>query len=116
MADNSNLPAGGSAHPQDSRIGFILNGYDVSVQFPSGNPVVWALVAIVALVIIVVVVIVALFLYLILGKRGPHQQMPTPLQSMIDRPAPDPEGNCPVCGRPVRPDFYMCPNCGNRLK
>ncbi len=25
------------------------------------------------------------------------------------------EGNCPECGKPVKPDWMACPNCGERL-
>jgi hypothetical protein len=115
VADNSNLPAGGSIPTQELRIGYILNGYDVSVQFPSGNPVVWVVVAIVALVIIVIIIIVVLLLYFLLRRRrAPQTMVPAPVPPPIN-PA-TPEGNCPVCGQQVRPDFYVCPNCGNRLK
>ncbi|MGD0817249.1 MAG: zinc ribbon domain-containing protein [Methanomassiliicoccales archaeon] len=114
VADNTNLPAGGSIPTQELRIGYVLTGYDMSIQFPSGNPVALALIAIVAIVVLVVIVLALLFLFM-RKKKGiqqPSAQIPTPPEI---RPATA-EGNCPVCGKSLSPEFVACPYCGNRLK
>jgi len=77
--------------------------------------IIGAIIAIVVLVMIVMIIIVVLLLYFLLRrKRAPQTMSQAPGPPMINRATP--EGNCPVCGQPVRPDFYVCPNCGNRLK
>jgi hypothetical protein len=116
VADNSNLPAGGSIPTQELRIGYVLDGYDVSFQSPSGNLIAFAVVAAIVIVIVLVAIIVLVLLYVLVRKRKAILQpmMPAPAPPMI-KPATA-EGNCPVCGKPVSPDFMMCPNCGNRLK
>ena len=115
VADNTNLPVGGSNPTQELRIAYILNTYDASIQLPTGNFLGLALIALV-IIAIVVIVIVVVVLYLLLRKKknGPQAMPPAPVQPAIN-PATA-EGNCPVCGKPVSPDFMLCPNCGNRLK
>jgi ABC-type multidrug transport system permease subunit len=116
VADNTNLPAGGSTPTQDLRIGYVLTGFNMSVQFPTGNVVALALIAIVVIVLLVIVVIALVLLFIFMRRRNGNRQpiAPAPVMPLI-KPATA-EGNCPVCGKPVAPDFMVCPNCGNRLK
>jgi hypothetical protein len=116
VADNTNLPAGGSTPTQELRIGYVLNGFDMSIQSPTGNLVAFALISLIVVLIVVVAIIVLVLLYFLLRKKKVYPQpiAPPPVQPMV-RPATS-EGNCPVCGKPVSQDFIVCPNCGNRLK
>ncbi len=114
VADNTNEPTGGSTPTQELRIGYVLSGINLSILSPSGNVIEWLLIAAVAIAVVLIVVLLVLFLAM--RKKGNQQPMaaPIPAQPVI-KPATA-EGNCPVCGKPVSPDFMMCPNCGNRLK
>jgi hypothetical protein len=115
VADNTDLPLGGSIPTQALHIGYVMAGYDVSFQSPTGNPIVLVLIAIIVVVVIIVVVFV---LFLMMRKKKGIQQATAPPQ-YPPQPAISPAtqaGTCPVCGTPVSPDFMACPNCGNRLK
>ena len=115
VADNTNEPAGGSTPTQDLRIGYVLSGVNLSIQSPSGNVIEWIMVLLIAIAAVVVVVLVILFLAM--RKKNVSRQVPmspAPVQPAI-MPATA-EGNCPVCGKPVSPEFMSCPNCGNRLR
>jgi hypothetical protein len=116
VADNTNLPAGGSTPTQELRIGYVLNGFDMTIQSPTGNLLTFALLGfiVILIVVIAIVVLVVLFVFMRKKKVNPQPMVPLPVQPMV-RPA-TPEGNCPVCGKPVSQDFMVCPNCGNRLK
>ena len=116
VADNTNLPAGGSTPTQDLRIGYLLSGFDISIQFPTGNVVALALIVIVVIVLLVILVVALVLLFIFMRRKNVYQQpmAPAPYVPQV-RPATA-EGNCPVCGKPVAPDFMACPNCGNRLK
>lgn len=116
VADNTNLPSGGASPTQQIRIGYVLDGFDVSIQSPTGNLLTFALIGLIVILIVVVIIIVLVLLYFLVWKKRPAPQpmAPAPVPPMV-KPA-TPEGNCPVCGKPVSPDFMVCPNCGNRLK
>jgi hypothetical protein len=122
VADNTNLPAGGSTPTQELRVGYVLTGYDMSIQFPSNNPVAIGLAVLAVMAILAIIVVVLLVLYFVTRKKKttPTPPMaapmvtPMPVQPVIKPMTP--EGNCPVCGKPVSADFMVCPNCGNRLK
>ncbi len=115
VADNTNEPAGGSTPTQELRIGYVISGVNLSIESPSGNVLEWILILVVGIAVVLVVVLMILFLAM--RKKNGKQQVPVapaPLQPAI-MPATA-EGNCPVCGKPVKPEFVACPNCGNRLK
>jgi hypothetical protein len=116
VADNTNMPSGGSSPTQQIRIGYVLDGFNVSVQSPTGNLLTFALVGLIVILIVVVAIIVLVLLYFFVWKKrsAPQPMVPASAPPMV-RPA-TPEGNCPVCGKPVSQDFMVCPNCGNRLK
>lgn len=115
VADNTIEPANGSSPTQELRIGYVLSGVNLSILSPGGNVIEWIMIVAVAVTVVLVVVLLVLFLAM-RKKKGTQQPMaaPIPMQPAI-KPA-TPEGNCPVCGKPVSPDFMACPNCGNRLK
>jgi hypothetical protein len=116
VADNTGTPANGSTPTQELRIGYVLTGYDMSIMYPTGNLVGigLAILAVVAILVIVVVVLVVLYLLLRKKKTTPPMVAPLPYVPAV-KPA-TPEGNCPVCGKAVSPEFIACPYCGNRLK
>ncbi len=53
--------------------------------------------------------ITALLIYLIV--RNDYQKITPPLSPVSANPHP-----CPSCGKPVSPDFSLCPYCGAHLK
>ena len=115
VADNTNLPAGGSIPTQELRIGYVLTGYDISIQSPTGNIFAMALISIIVIAVLVVLVLALLFL-IVRKKSGSQKQVVVPAAASTVIRRETPEGNCPVCGNPVGPIYLTCPNCGNRLK
>jgi hypothetical protein len=115
VADNTNEPPNGSTPTQQLRIGYVLSGVNLSMTSPSGDVIGLILIAAALVAVVLVVVLVVLFLAMRRRKGAPQPMAaPVPMQPMI-KPATL-EGNCPVCGKPVSPDFTICPNCGNQLK
>jgi len=36
-------------------------------------------------------------------------------QNIESNPTPQPQETCPVCHQPILPQYYYCPNCGNKV-
>jgi hypothetical protein len=113
VLDNSNLPPAGSTPTQELRAGYVVNTYNMSII--TSNEIALAVIFLV-IIVIVLIALAAILVYLLVRRKPSNQPaMPTAPIGPEIKPA-TPEGNCPVCGKPVQPDFYLCPNCGNRLK